>query len=112
MPLKKLAFKPGVNRENTRYNTEGGWYECNNVRFRQGAPEKIGGWTRVTTTTFLGTARSIFNWITLGQQNLVGIGTHLKFYIEAGGNFNDITPVRAASSAGDASTSCSSSSSL
>ena len=56
MPLKKLAFKPGVNRENTRYNTEGGWYECNNVRFRQGAPEKIGGWTRVTTTTFLGTS--------------------------------------------------------
>ena len=101
MPLKKLAFKPGVNRENTRYNTEGGWYECNNVRFRQGTPEKIGGWTRVTTTTFLGTARSIFNWITLGQQNLVGIGTHLKFYIEAGGNFNDITPVRATSSAGD-----------
>ena len=101
MPLKKLAFKPGVNRENTRYNTEGGWYECNNIRFRQGTPEKIGGWTRVTTTTFEGTARSIFNWITLGQQNLVGIGTNLKFYIENGGNFNDITPLRETTSAGD-----------
>tara|TARA_R100000458_G_C8269775_1_gene244541 strand:+ start:150 stop:2285 length:2136 start_codon:yes stop_codon:yes gene_type:complete len=101
MPLKKLAFKPGVNRENTRYNTEGGWYECNNVRFRQGTPEKIGGWTRVTTTTFEGTARSIFNWITLADQNLVGIGTNLKFYIENGGNFNDITPLRNTTSAGD-----------
>ena len=101
MPLKKLAFKPGVNRENTRYNTEGGWYECNNVRFRQGTPEKIGGWTRVTTTTFEGTARSIFNWITLANQNLVGIGTNLKFYIENGGNFNDVTPLRNTTSAGD-----------
>ena len=101
MPLKKLAFKPGVNRENTRYNTEGGWYECNNVRFRQGTPEKIGGWTRVTTTTFLGTARSIFNWITLANQNLVGIGTNLKFYIENGGNFYDVTPLRETTDAGD-----------
>ena len=101
MPLKKVLFKPGVNRENTRYTSEGGWYECNNVRFRQGTPEKIGGWTRVTTTTFEGTARSIFNWITRGQQNLVGIGTNLKFYIENGGNFNDITPLRETTSAGD-----------
>ncbi len=101
MPLKKLSFKPGVNRENTRYASEGGWYECNNVRFRQGTPEKIGGWTRTTSTTFLGTARSIFNWITLGQQNLIGIGTHLKFFIESGGNFNDITPIRDTTSEGD-----------
>jgi hypothetical protein len=101
MPLKKLSFKPGVNRENTRYASEGGWYECDNVRFRQGTPEKIGGWTRVTTTTFEGTARSIFNWITLANQNLVGIGTHLKFYIENGGNFNDITPLRNTTSGGD-----------
>ena len=103
MPLKKLSFKPGVNRENTRYASEGGWYECNNVRFRQGTPEKIGGWTRVTTTTFEGTARSIFNWITLANQNLVGIGTHLKFYIENGGNFNDITPLRNTTSGGEIS---------
>ena len=101
MPLKKLLLKPGVNRENTRYTTEGGWYECNNIRFRQGTPEKIGGWTRISEATFLGIARSLWNWITLGSQNLIAIGTHLKFYIENGGGYNDITPLRATTSAGD-----------
>jgi len=101
MPLKKLLLKPGVNRENTRYTTEGGWYECNNVRFRQGTPEKIGGWTRLNTTTYLGVARSLWNWITLGSQNLIGVGTNLKFYIENGGAYNDITPLRVTTSAGD-----------
>ena len=101
MPLKKLLLKPGVNRENTRYTTEGGWYECNNVRFRQGSPEKIGGWTRISSSTYLGIARSLFNWITLGSQNLVALGTHLKFYIENGGGYNDITPLRVTTSAGD-----------
>jgi hypothetical protein len=97
MPLQKILFKPGVNRENTRYTTEGGWYECEKVRFRQGNPEIIGGWTRLSTNTFLGVCRSLWNWITLAGQNLVGVGTNLKFYIEQGGDYNDITPIRASS---------------
>ncbi len=92
MPLQKILFKPGVNRENTRYTTEGGWYEADKVRFRQGTPEKIGGWVRISSSTFLGICRSIKNWITLGFQNLLGIGTHLKFYISNGGQYYDITP--------------------
>ena len=101
MPLKKLLLKPGVNRENTRYTSEGGWYESDNIRFRQGTPEKLGGWTRISPASYLGLARSLLNWITLTSQNLVGVGTHLKFYIENGGGYNDITPLRATTSAGD-----------
>jgi len=97
MPLKKLTLKPGVNRENTRYTNENGWYVSDKVRFRQGTPEKIGGWTRISANTFLGTCRSLWNWITLAGQNLLGVGTNLKFYIEQGGNYNDITPNRASS---------------
>jgi len=100
MTLKKLVLKPGVNRENTRYANENGWYECNNVRFRQGTPEKIGGWTRISSATFEGVSRSLWNWITLSGQNLIGVATNLKFYIENGGGFNDITPVRSTTSAG------------
>ena len=94
MPLQKIMFKPGVNRENTRYTTEGGWYDCDKIRFRQGTPEKIGGWARISATTFLGVCRSLWNWVTLGSQNLLGVGTNLKFYIENGGFYNDITPLR------------------
>jgi hypothetical protein len=94
MPLQKILFKPGVNRENTRYTTEGGWYECDKVRFRQGNPEKIGGWTRFSAFTFLGVCRSLWNWITLGGANLLGVGTNLKFYINLGGQYYDITPLR------------------
>ena len=94
MPLNKLQLKPGVNRENTRYTNEGGWYESDKVRFRQGTPEKIGGWQRISATTFLGVCRSLWNWVTLGSLNLLGVGTNLKFYIESGGVYNDITPVR------------------
>jgi len=93
MPLKKLLLKPGVNKENTRYTSENGWYECDKIRFRQGTPEKIGGWASATST-FLGTCRSIWNWVTLGFQNLLGIGTNLKFYINQGGANYDITPLR------------------
>ena len=100
MALKKVVLKPGVNRENTRYASENGWYECNNVRFRQGTPEKIGGWTRINTATFEGVSRSLWNWITLSGQNLIGVATNLKFYIENGGGYNDITPVRTTTSAG------------
>lgn len=94
MPLKKIQFRPGVNRENTRFSSEGVWYESNLVRFRQGTPEKIGGWTRTSSTSFLGVARSIWNWVTLAYQNLLGVGTNLKFYIENGGAYYDITPLR------------------
>ena len=95
MPLSKLELKPGVNREGTRYTNEGGWYDCDKIRFRQSTPEKIGGWTRISTATFSGVCRSLWNWVTLGGQNLIGVGTHLKFYIENVGAYNDITPIRA-----------------
>jgi len=94
MPLQKILFKPGVNRENTRYTTEGGWYDGDKIRFRQGTPEVIGGWQRISANTFLGICRSLWNWVTLGRLNLTGLGTNLKFYIERGGNYSDITPLR------------------
>jgi len=97
VPLQKILFKPGVNRENTRYTTEGGWYECDKIRFRQGNPEVIGGWQRISSNTFQGVCRSMWNWVTLGFLNLLGVGTNLKFYIERGGAYNDITPIRATS---------------
>lgn len=94
MPLTKIIYKPGVNRENTRYTTEGGWYISDKVRFRQGSPEKIGGWARISANTFLGVCRNLWNWVTLQAQNLMGVGTNLKYYIEQGGAYNDITPIR------------------
>ena len=94
MPLSKILFKPGVNRENTRYTTEGGWYECDKIRFRQGNPEKIGGWTQFAFDTFQGACRSLWNWVTLTGENLVGVGTNLYFYILNGGTYYDITPIR------------------
>jgi hypothetical protein len=106
MPLKSIIFRPGVNREQTRYAAEvigatapatqvvGGWYESEKVRFRSGMPEKIGGWQRISASTFLGVCRSLWNWVTLGGLNLVGVGTNLKFYIERGGAYYDITPIR------------------
>lgn len=94
MPLKKIIFKAGVNRENTRYTNEGGWYASEKVRFRQGTPEKIGGWQRISGYTYQGVCRSLWNWVTLGGLNLIGVGTNLKFYIERGGRYNDITPLR------------------
>ena len=94
MPLQKILFKPGVNRENTRYTTEGGWYECDKIRFRQGNPEKIGGWTQYASSTYTGVCRSLWNWATLAGYNLVSVGTNLKFYILNGNNYYDITPIR------------------
>jgi len=96
MALKKLVLKPGVNRENTRYTNENGWYESDKVRFRQGTPEKIGGWARISVFAFVGVCRSLWNWITLENLNLIGVGTNLKFYLENGGEYYDITPIRAA----------------
>jgi hypothetical protein len=94
MPLQKLVLKPGVNRENTRYTNEGGWFQSDKVRFRQGTPEKIGGWSRLSSATFLGICRSLWNWATLANLNLLGLGTSSKFYIENGGAYNDVTPIR------------------
>lgn len=94
MPLQKLQFRPGVNREGTTLSNEGGWYDCDKVRFRSGYPEKIGGWTATSFTTFLGYCRSLWNWITLKSYNLLGVGTNLKFYIENGGTYYDITPIK------------------
>ena len=94
MPLQKIQLKPGVNREGTRYAREGGYYESDNVRFRQGTPEKIGGWVRISANTFLGVCRSLWNWVTFGFQNLLGVGTNLKFYILNGGTYYDITPTQ------------------
>lgn len=92
--LKKLQQKAGVNRENTRYTNENGYYVSDKIRFRQGTPEKIGGWQRISATTFQGVCRSLWNWVTLGGQNLLAVGTNLKYYIESGGAYNDITPLR------------------
>ena len=93
MPLKAVTFKPGVNRENTRYYNETGWYESEKVRFRQGSPEMIGGWQPLTLATYQGVCRALFDWVTLGGAKLVATGTNLKYYIEEGGRYNDITPI-------------------
>jgi hypothetical protein len=98
MPLKKLIFKPGINRERTDYTNEGGWFDCDKVRFRQGFPEKIGGWRRISASTFLGVCRSLLKWVTLDSVSHIGVGTNLKFYIEGGGIYNDVTPIRATTS--------------
>jgi hypothetical protein len=97
MPLQKILFKPGVNRENTRYTTEGGWYEADKIRFRQGNPEVIGGWEPLSAATFQGVCRSLWNWVLLDGTNVIGVGTNLKFYIEQGSVYYDITPIRASS---------------
>jgi len=94
MPLRKLTLRPGVNKEATRYVNEEGWADCDKVRFRAGYPEKIGGWQQISGSTFFGVARSLFNWVTLEGQNLLGVGTNLKFYIEQGGEYFDVTPER------------------
>jgi hypothetical protein len=94
MPLQKLQFRPGVNREGTDYSNEGGWYACDKVRFRSGFPEKIGGWIRLSNDTFLGVCRILWNWVALNGANYLGVGTNLKYYIEQGGEYNDVTPIR------------------
>ena len=95
MPLNKLQFKPGINTELTAYANEGGWLDSDKVRFRFGYPEKIGGWTKYSTNPFLGACRSLHNWRALDNSEYLGVGTHLKFYIEQGLTFYDVTPLRA-----------------
>ena len=94
MPLTKLQFRPGINREGTNYSNEGGWFDGNFIRFRYGYVERIGGWEKVNSTTFLGTARELHDFVTLSSQNLLFVGTHIKAYIEESGTFRDITPFR------------------
>ena len=102
MPLSKLQFRPGINQEITSYSNEGGWRDCDKIRFRLGYPEKIGGWEKLSSSTYLGSARALHNWIALDGSNYLGIGTHLKYYIEEGSGFNDITPIRTAAATIDA----------
>jgi hypothetical protein len=102
MPLTKLQFRPGVNRETTSYSNEGGWFDCDKVRFRFGTPEKIGGWEKLSGQSFLGTARALHPFVALDGTSYLGVGTHLKYYLEEGGAFNDITPLRVTTSAGEA----------
>ena len=94
MPLQKTIFRPGIYREGTDYDNEGGWFDCNLVRFRKGRPEKFGGWSKVTTNTFLGTARALHPWVSLGGTKFLGLGTTWKYYINEGSSFSDITPIR------------------
>jgi len=102
MPLTTLNFKPGINKEETDYANENGWVDGNLVRFRKGRPEKIGGWEKQSdTNTYLGSGRALHSWISLGGARYLGIGTHLKYYIEEGEAYNDITPIRVTTSAGD-----------
>jgi len=101
MPLQKLQFQPGINRETTSYTNEGGWFDGDKVRFRQGFPEKIGGWEKLGSKSFLGSCRALWPWRTLNLDTFLGVGTHLKYYIESGEGYYDITPTRATTSAGD-----------
>jgi hypothetical protein len=94
MPFQKLQFKPGVNRDQTNYTNEGGWNECDKIRFRSGYPEKIGGWLKATPEFMLGVCRQLFGWITSYADNFLACGTNKKVYIEVAGNFFDITPLR------------------
>jgi hypothetical protein len=100
MPLIKVQFKPGVNRETTSYGAEGQWYNSDLVRFRKGRPEKMGGWTRLSSNTIQGTGRSLHAWAALDGSKYMGLGTETKFYIENGGAYNDITPIRVTTSLG------------
>ena len=101
MPLTKLQFQPGINRESTSYSNEGGWYDMDKVRFRMGYPEKIGGWTKLGIKSFLGSCRALHSWRTIALNNYIGLGTNDKYYIEEGQGYYDITPIRETTSAGD-----------
>lgn len=101
MPLKKIQFRPGINREITSYSNEGGWHDCDKVRFTKGFPQKIGGWTRFSDYSYLGSARALHQWTDLTGNKLMAVGTNLKYYIEEGGKYFDITPIDRVTAAGD-----------
>ena len=111
MPLTSLNFRPGINKEETDYSNENGWVDGNLIRFRKGRPEKLGGWQKQSASTFFGLARALHSWISLGADRYLGIGTTVKYYIESGGTYNDVTPIRVTTSAGDVTFSASSGSS-
>jgi hypothetical protein len=94
VPLQKLVFRPGLNKDQTNYSNEGGWFECDKVRFRSGYPQKMGGWLRYGLFTVVGVCRQMFNWVTTASDNYLGLGTSKKLYIEAGQTLYDITPIR------------------
>ena len=94
MPLQKLQFKPGINKEITNYSNEQGWNKGDKIRFKKGFPEQIGGWTRVADTQVVGTPRTLINWIALDGDNLVGVGTNIKYYVLDGQTYSDKTPIR------------------
>ena len=100
MPLTKLQFKPGINRDVTSYSNEGGWVDCDKVRFRLGFPEVIGGWEKYSPETYIGTVRGLFNWTALDGSDLLGLGTESKYYVEQGQQFYDVTPIRATTTNG------------
>jgi len=100
MPYTKYTFRPGINREGTDYSNEGGWFNGNLVRFRKGKPEKIGGWTKASSTEYLGTARALHGWVDVSGTKYLGLGTTLKYYVTSGDNFDDITPIRATTTNG------------
>ena len=101
MPLQKFIFNPGINKEGTDYTAEGGWFDGNLVRFRKGLPEKIGGWVKFLQASFIGTGRKLLGWTSLEGTKLLALGTTSKLYIQSGANFNDITPIRSTTAAGD-----------
>lgn len=102
MALSKIKFAPGVNKEGTEYSADAGWFDADKIRFRQGRVEKIGGWEKYTDQSFLGVCRSLHNWSSLESINYLGVGTNLKFYVAEGAGYNDVTPIRLTSGAGDA----------
>jgi len=101
MPIKTLKFKPGIIKDTTSYANEGGYVDGDKIRFRFGFPEKIGGWVKFSPNSYEGTARRLHNWVALDGSDFLGVGSHLKYYIEEGQTFNDITPIRSTTSAGD-----------
>jgi hypothetical protein len=101
MPLAKIQFNPGVDKEGTEYTADAGWFDSDKIRFRKGRPEKIGGWQKYSTDSFLGICRSLHDWSSLESIKYIGLGTNLKFYVAEGSSFNDITPIRATTAAGD-----------
>ena len=94
MPLSKIVFKPGINREGTEYDNTGGWFDVNLVRFRKGRPEKFGGWSKDSSNSYLGTARALHAWNSLGGTKYLGVGTTWKYYIREGDSYSDVTPIR------------------
>jgi hypothetical protein len=94
MPLQKIQLRPGINRDTTNYSNEGGWFECDKIRFFSGFPQKIGGWVKTSPLSFIGVCRQLWNWITSFSDNFLAVGTNIKVYIEAGSVFYDITPLR------------------